>query len=102
MSHAWHFDAHLVANYLGDLAVSWGVEHIEGEVVETRLNEDGEIKSARLQSGAEITADFFVDCSGFKGLLINQALNKPFIDMSRSRLADGPFGGAKIGRPMAR
>ena len=44
ISHAWHFDAHLVANYLGDLAVSWGVEHIEGEVVETRLNEDGEIK----------------------------------------------------------
>ncbi|WP_416392814.1 tryptophan 7-halogenase [Burkholderia sp. LFS061] len=44
MSHAWHFDAHLIANYLGDLAVSWGVEHIEREVVETRLNEDGEIK----------------------------------------------------------
>ncbi|WP_072436882.1 MULTISPECIES: tryptophan 7-halogenase [Burkholderia] len=44
ISHAWHFDAHLVANYLGDLAASWGVEHIEGEVVETRLNEDGEIK----------------------------------------------------------
>ena len=88
MSHAWHFDAHLVADYLRGLSVSWGVEHIQGEVVEARLNESGGIKSVRTQSGAEIAADFFVDCSGFKGLLINQALDEPFIDMSRYLLCD--------------
>lgn len=82
MSHAWHFDAHLVAKFLKKLSISWGVTHIEDEVIDTELNEEGYIKNVKTKSHDILDADLFIDCSGFKGLLINKALNEPFLDMS--------------------
>ena len=82
MSHAWHFDAHLVAKFLKKLSISWGVKHIEDEVINVSLNENGYVKSVTTNKNGEIEADLFIDCSGFKGLIINQALKEPFIGMS--------------------
>jgi tryptophan halogenase len=87
-SYAWHFDAHLVADYLKRLSVGWGVNHVEDEMVGVDLAEDGGIGALHMKSGAVYKADLFVDCSGFRGLLINKALGEPFIDMSDHLLCD--------------
>ncbi len=86
--HAWHFDAHLVADFLSRWAKERGVTHILDELRDVSLDERGHIASLTTASGRKLTADLFVDCSGFRGLLINKALGEPFIDMSDHLLCD--------------
>jgi flavin-dependent dehydrogenase len=86
--YAWHFDAHLVAEYLKNLSVGWGVRHVLDQVDGTNLTPDGAIASVRTKSGSTLSADLFIDCSGFRGLLINKALDEPFLDMSDHLLCD--------------
>lgn len=79
-SYAYHLDAGAYARLLRNYSESKGVKRIEGEVNSVRLDSDsGHIKSLKLASGEEIEGDFFIDCSGFRGRLIAQALGVPFV-----------------------
>ena len=94
MSHAWHFDAHLVADFLKRWAVERGVTRVVDEVVQVHLNDRGFISSLSTKEGRTLEADLFIDCSGMRGLLINQALKEPFIDMSHYLLCDSAVASA--------
>lgn len=84
LAYAYHFDANLFAKYLRKYSESLSVDRLEGKVVETDLHpETGFIKSVRLDTGKEIAGDLFVDCSGFRSLLMSQALGVGFEDWSK-------------------
>jgi tryptophan halogenase len=80
ISYAFHFDASLFAKYLRKLSEGWGVKRTEGKVTKVNQQNNGFIKSLTLEDGSEHHADFFIDCSGFKALLIGEALTSEFED----------------------
>jgi tryptophan 7-halogenase len=78
---AIHFDAGRFANYLKDFAMALGVTHVDARLKDVVLDPlSGQIERLVLDQGENIAADFFIDCSGFKGLLIRQALGTEFVD----------------------
>ena len=87
--YAYQFDATLFAPYLRSLAEGLGVRRTEGMVVDVKRDgESGDIMSIALGDGEIVEGDFFVDCSGFRSLLLGDALEEPFQDWSRWLPAD--------------
>ena len=75
---AFHFDAALFGKYLSDhYCKPRGVNHVIGTVDKILTNDDG-IEKIVLEDGQELTADLYVDCTGFKSLLLGEALQEPF------------------------
>jgi tryptophan halogenase len=75
MPYAYHFDAALYAAFLRQYAEARGVERIEGRIVDVALDgERGDIAALRLEDDRTVSGDLFVDCSGFRALLIGDAL----------------------------
>jgi tryptophan halogenase len=81
ITHAYHFDANLYARFLREYSEKRGVKRIEGRIVNTLLREpDGFIEALVLESGEKVAGEFFIDCSGTRGVLIEQVLKTGFDD----------------------
>jgi tryptophan 7-halogenase len=83
LNYAFHLDAGLYAQFLRKLSESFGVNRIEGKIVSVKRNAKNEhIESITLDSNKIIEGDLFIDCTGFRGLLIEEALHTGYEDWS--------------------
>ena len=92
--HAYHFDATLLGQFLHRKALERGVRYKSCHVTHATLDADGAIAFVSTREGETVSADLFVDCTGFAGLLIDKALKVPFISF-----ADNLFNDAAVAIP---
>ena len=82
LTWAFHFDASLYAAYLSRLAQKMGVRRIDAKIGGVLQTAEGDVRALKLEDGRELAADFFIDCTGFRGVLIEQALKTGYEDWS--------------------
>jgi tryptophan 7-halogenase len=91
-SYAYHFDASLYSRYLRTIAEQRGAVRTEGKVREIVQDpESGDVRSLVLESGEEISGDLFIDCSGFRSLLLGKTLGAGWEDWSKWLPCDRAF-----------
>ncbi len=81
MNYAYHLDATRYARYLRGLAEAHGVQRMEGKITEVlRHSPDGDLSALRLADGALVEGDLFIDCTGFRALLLGETLGVAYED----------------------
>lgn len=88
VEYGYHFDANLLGKFLKTKAIERGVRHIAAKVVDVNLNDSGDISELVTDSGESIEGDFFIDCSGFRGMLIQKALGVEFVSFAENLFND--------------
>ncbi|WP_086608811.1 tryptophan halogenase family protein [Erythrobacter donghaensis] len=84
LSYAFQFDAGRYARFLRGYAESAGAVRVEGRVVSVAQDgESGFVTGVTLEDGREVAGELFIDCSGFRSLLLGQTLGVPFTDWSK-------------------
>lgn len=84
LTYAYHFDAGLYAQQLRTLSESLGVLRIDAKMQSVQRNsETGDVEALKLETGQEIEGDLFIDCSGFRALLIDEALGVDYVDWTK-------------------
>lgn len=88
---AYHLDSQLFAKYLKEkIAIPNQVNHIIGDIVDCKLNGD-DIESIKLEDGSDIKADLFIDCTGFKSLLLGNYQKQEFVSYEDKLINDSAW-----------
>jgi len=86
---AYQFEAALFGNFLRDnFCLFSDMKHIIDEIVEVNLKTDGSVKSLSTKNTGELIADLYIDCTGFKALLLGKALKVPYISYNKELIND--------------
>lgn len=88
LNYAFHMNAQKFADYLRDFSVSRGVKHVYANVQQVKMQAEQMIGAVVTDSGEELSADLFVDCTGFKAHLIEGAMAVGYEDLSPWLLCD--------------
>jgi glycine/D-amino acid oxidase-like deaminating enzyme len=88
INYGYHFDSGLLGEFLGRVARDRGVRHLRAKVTDAKVGEDGTIDALLTEDGQLIEGDLFVDSSGFRAMLIQQALKVPFVSYSENLFND--------------
>lgn len=95
IGYGYHFDAVLVGKMLREHATTQlGVRHLERTVTQVILDMSGNVESLQTEDGTVISGDFFIDCSGFRGTIIQETLGEPFLPF-----AENLFNNAAVAMP---
>lgn len=86
--YGYHFDSVLLGKFLHKKALQRGVIYKSAHIADVNLSDNGDIASILTKEGETIAADFFVDCTGFAGILIDKALKTPFVSYSNNLFND--------------
>jgi tryptophan halogenase len=88
IGYSYHLDAALFAKFLRDVCITRGVHHVSDDVDEVEQDENGYITALTLKVGGRHAVEFVVDCTGFKGLIIQKTLGEPFESFADNLLCD--------------
>jgi tryptophan halogenase len=91
---AYHIKNELFIAYLRRKSEQQGAKLVEGEVVDVQCDDDGDVASLRLADGREITGDLFLDCSGFRSLLLNKTRGEKYVSYSDALFCDAAVIGS--------
>jgi len=97
VEYGYHFDSGLLGEFLKRHALQQGVDHRALEVTGVNQHDDGRIQSVIASDGTTLEGDFFIDCSGFRSLLIQDTLKVPF-----DSFGDNLFNDAAVAMPTMR
>ncbi len=86
--YGYHFDSVLIGKFLRERAKEKGIIHIEATVESVEQHDNGDISSLKLNTGQDLSADFFVDCSGFASILIQNTLKVRFLSFAENLFND--------------
>lgn len=86
--YGYHFDSGLLGEFLGKVARERGVKHVQAKIVDANVDADGKITSVVDDSGRALEADYFVDCTGFRSMLLQQTLKVPFVSFADNLFND--------------
>jgi len=86
--YTYHLNARFFAEYLGGIAQFRGVEYISDDMEDVELDERGYIAALKLKKHGRHPVEFVIDCTGFKGLILQKVLKEPFIPYGKSLLCD--------------
>lgn len=86
--YGYHFDAGLLGEYLGKVARERGVNHLQASIVDANVDAAGQIQSVVDDGGRLLEADYFIDCTGFRSMLLQQTLKVPFVPFAENLFND--------------
>lgn len=87
IDYGYHFDSGLLATFLKKRALTQGLNHIIDDIESVTLNDNGDIQSVNTKQ-TNLMADYFVDCTGFRSVLMQQALKEPFVSYDENLFND--------------
>ncbi|MEQ7872991.1 tryptophan halogenase family protein [Sphingomonas sp. ASV193] len=102
LAYAYHFDASLFAPMLRDYAEGLGAKRVEGRISSVECSDEGDIAALRLDGDRRVAGNFFIDCTGFRSLLLGDALGVPFVDWTKWLPCDSAFAVPCASNPVFR